>query len=269
MRVVIFGKYKTGTTALFYKLKQHLKGARTLFEPTGLNPEIAAAPVVLAKVMLSPREVDCASFLSFEKRIVIVRDPRDWMVSGSIFLFQQIPQIYRSAIASEELIHLLREKERRPRSIHLHSIIRSICAWSPDQTFERLLEWIKSYHVWLSDFEKISDCQFFRYESMCIGDFHEISTYLGISLDSTPPVAAPTHEHVLRRGGSGDWRMWFTEEDIALFRPPLQDYISHHDYERDWVLSDEPVIESEHASDYALRIINRRRNAEGLKSLHL
>ena len=86
MKILIAGAPKTGTTALFYRIKNSLDGGvREMFEPRGYVAEPGdGACHVLAKVLLDPLiDLDMESFSSFEKKIGIVRDPRDRLISAS------------------------------------------------------------------------------------------------------------------------------------------------------------------------------------------
>ena len=56
---------------------------------------------------------------------------------------------------------------------------------------------------------------------------------------------------VIRKKASGDWRHWFTEEDISLFMPAYREYMGliGYDYD-DWNLSSNPTIEPQYSSIY-------------------
>jgi hypothetical protein len=56
---------------------------------------------------------------------------------------------------------------------------------------------------------------------------------------------------VLRKKASGDWRLWFTEQDVELFKPAYKNYMELIGYDcNDWTLSANPVIEPEYSSVY-------------------
>ncbi len=53
----------------------------------------------------------------------------------------------------------------------------------------------------------------------------------------------------------GDWRHWFTEEDVDLFKPAYLPYMEVIGYDcDDWTLSNNPVIEPEYSSIYIQRL---------------
>jgi hypothetical protein len=56
---------------------------------------------------------------------------------------------------------------------------------------------------------------------------------------------------VIRKKASGDWRHWFTEEDITLFKPAFTPYMEFIGYDcEDWSLDPRPIIEPEYSSVY-------------------
>src|SRR5690348_3976598 len=95
MRTVVFGLGKTGTTALFFKLKQAMPAdTRALFEPRSFSADLAPARDVLAKVLLGyNRDVDTSAFLSFDRKVFLVRDPRDTLVSRVLYDIYNEPTI--------------------------------------------------------------------------------------------------------------------------------------------------------------------------------
>ena len=53
----------------------------------------------------------------------------------------------------------------------------------------------------------------------------------------------------------GDWRHWFTEEGVELFKPTLMPYIKLIGYDRnDWAISSNHEIEPQFSSLYMERL---------------
>src|SRR5262249_15138212 len=115
----ILGQYKTGTTGVYSKILHSLparEAVRTQFEPSPIVPEPAdAGRTRPAKVMLRMREgrddVDYSSFDGFTRRVRLVRDPRDWLVSGTLFVIQQNRAVYADDRVLEHVLGLLAAKE--------------------------------------------------------------------------------------------------------------------------------------------------------------
>ena len=56
---------------------------------------------------------------------------------------------------------------------------------------------------------------------------------------------------MIRKKSTGDWRHWFTEEDVSLLKPAYTGYMTLIGYDcDDWNLVENPVIEPEYSSVY-------------------
>ena len=67
---------------------------------------------------------------------------------------------------------------------------------------------------------------------------------------------------VIRKKAAGDWRHWFTEEDVSLFKPAYKDYMQLMDYDiDDWNLNENPVIHPEYSSAYMQNLAQRAKKS--------
>lgn len=263
-KISIYGFYKTGTTALFYRVKKALcHTPRTLFEATRYaENQCDKTEGVLAKVILkldqSDSAVDYASFASFEKKLFIIRDPRDWLISGTLFLIQQNPSIYTNKKLLNEILHLLERKVADPAEVSLLSILSLVLSPLPVGTPEKLLEEIRDLHEWSFQFEAtLKNHCLARYEDFVHSRIDHLSEYLGISLHQEPEIEKE-HQHVVRTCSSGDWKNWFTYEDTIFFKNAFSHYISKYKYDNDWQPNENQVIESRHADLYVKRTVALR-----------
>jgi hypothetical protein len=88
MKTLIVGIARSGTSALYFKLKQALPETTwCLYEPPCFDSsDPGGSPSVLAKIVIGPPgEFDYTSFRDFDKKIMIVRDPRDNVVSRVLY----------------------------------------------------------------------------------------------------------------------------------------------------------------------------------------
>jgi hypothetical protein len=98
-----------------------------------------------------------------------------------------------------------------------------------------------------------------KYEDMIQGNSGDVEAYLGLKLSDTFETEN-AFQHVKRAAGSGDWRHWFTEMDVAFFAPLLNEYLEAFGYPLEWQLSSNPVIDPEHATGYVIRTVKRKSN---------
>lgn len=264
MKIAIFGQYKSGTTALFYSIKDVLpKNARLLFEPTEyVADETAGHRYVLAKVILGSSgdelRVRYETFADFEKKLLLVRDPRDWVVSGTLFAIQQEPSIYRNETALSAVVSLLQQKEGDPASLPLIAVLECILDAIPGQSLDRLRAWIEEQQRWLLRFhDELGPHLVVRYEEFVDGRVAPLQAYLGLA-PNLPPAIDDVHEHTIRTKSHGNWRDWFVEQDVLFFRPLFVEYMRRYGYGDDWRLRDRPRILSRHCSEYVTRMVDRR-----------
>lgn len=274
MRIVIFGLAKTGTTALFYKLKSSLApGTICLFEPASLDrgrpwrgrlwSALAgrAPPDVLVKLLpFGSRNPEVKSFATFDKQILIVRDPRDRLISHLLY------DVYHLAFVGQDrqvssFLELLRKKEAEPGSVSVRMLLAT-SAFLNGAPF-RLEDWADGYRrrairMPLAFHDERPHLHIFRYEDMIDGYHEKLEDYLGMELTGSSDVDEQVNR-VLRTKGYGAWRDWFTAEDIACFQAVLQPLLDRYYDGADWTLSAAPSISPHHCSGYVERLVNERR----------
>ena len=71
---------------------------------------------------------------------------------------------------------------------------------------------------------------------------------------------------VVRKKATGDWRHWFTEEDVALYKPAYLPYMKFVGYDcEDWTLMTNPTIEPEYSSAYMQNLACKAANNSTLR----
>ena len=282
MKIVIYGLSKSGTSALFYKVRNSLPpGTISLFEPARYGPRerlrerMSAlrrghiAPSVLAKVLpWDSKPVRVRDFDGFDRKVVLVRDPRDRLVSDLLYRSYNASFV-RGDSAAGEFLALLRRKEDDPASISVLDLFR---------TFDALERAAGSPSCWLEryrDHGVARPLQFhaerpqlpiFRYEQLVDGCFETLEAILRLPLAGSatlPPILG----RVVRTKGYGAWRNWFTPADVAELRPMLQPYLDRYYPAADWDLSQAPALDPSFGSRYVERVINERRASWGVPPL--
>jgi len=264
-RIVIFGPYKSGTTALFYKIRNSLPGdIRTLFEQDEYVPdELDDKRWVLAKTILGvedgPPRVKCKTFMEFEKKVCLVRDPRDLVISGMLFTVQQEPSLYNDDESLLRILKILRQKENNPDSISVSGLFKYIIEASANHRFEDVVGWIARQYRWLLEFESQLENHFVvKYEDLVDGNIEGLEDYLEFPLKGKGVVDS-VHDHVPRTMGYNNWKNWFLKADIDFFKPLFGEYIRHYGYAREWELNRRQIIPVEHCSEYVERTVNKKR----------
>ncbi len=260
MNILIHGVGKTGTTALFYSIRQALSGTvAELFEPARqeLFDAALSAPSnhILAKVIL--RETIQAPYESFPWKIMTVRDPRDILISRLLYLVWHAG--FRVDPASmNAYLTLLRVKERDPASIPLKDLFSSFAAFQRQHPYREYLQVLGGLARQRELLASRSDFFIQRYEEFVEGRLQNLSAYLGGLVLNHRVRVHPDVARVERRKGHGDWRQWLTPEDVSFFRPMLAPAMKALGYEDDWELAKTPTIDSRYCSEYAMRLSAER-----------
>lgn len=268
VRVLIAGSGKSGTTGLFFRIKNSLP-AETMssFEPMGIEPfagGLAKGVPLIAKVLL-PLDERFFNQLkqSFNKKILIVRDPRDVVVSALLyttahdFVWKRPP----SEIAA--CIELLREKEADPNGIPALRLFRALWDDFDHDSFSRYAAAVLDSVVAVAEGK---DFFVLKYEDFIQGKLSPLGHYLGLQLVPCDDIDEG-FQRVIRTKGSGSWKHWFLDEDIEYFRPLLTPFMERFGYPLNWTPQQHRVIKPEHGSGYLLRVLNERRLAHDLEPI--
>jgi len=252
MQILITGIGRTGTTGLFSKVKNSLpENNQFLHEPKVVNSlgKNCLVKLNIFRVMENP------ILLTIPKKILLIRDQRDRIISSLLFgLFQTWEGKEKRLF---KVLDLLKQKESSPESLsvlklheHLHP------NWD-------LRNQAKKYCKGLIKFSREQKVLVYYYEEFVKQNFKPLEDYLGLPLSGSSDLGK--RKYVLRTGSSGDWGNWFCKEDIDFFRPLLQKYMEIFGYEDNWNLKSPQRIPPEVASDYVLKIVNDLRLRNGLE----
>jgi hypothetical protein len=265
MKIVIAGAAKSGTTALYYALKQSLpRGYAHKFEPREYVPK-PSEDGVLAKIIInSVKKIE--DFDCFDKRIYLIRDPRDIVVSGVLY------RIYnaREPIDQSKLAHYLAgidQKQQDPASISLVELQSRLAP-----LLRNGVRMHQNRGATTSDFGAQHPGYFvYKYEDLIVGRFDELERYLGFTITFSGEVDAK-HKRVARAKEAGGWRDWFTPADVEYYRPLFQDFLIKYGYDLDWTVNPNPQITAEHSTLYVQRMLEegiaarRRKATSGLRA---
>ena len=217
---------------------------------------------MLAKVLpFRPNDpADADSFCHFEKQILIVRDPRDRIISRLLY------GIYDSNFFDDDrkvttFLEMLRQKESDSSSVSVKDLLLAFATLNGEPfSFD---DWASSYRQKsiekpLHFHEEHAGMFLFKYEDMIDQRLDHLAHYLQLTLSGNVSVA-PELNRVTRTKNYGGWRDWLTSDDVEYLRPVLQSYLDRYYPEADWALSASPSIAAAHGSLYIQRIVNDRR----------
>ena len=262
MKIIIAGLAKTGTTGLLYLIANSIGNKpKLLFEPKQCPSDLEfKAGDVVAKVLIGS-DLNAASFSHFDKKVTIIRDPRDRMVSD--LLYSQFHQDYLiDEVRVGAVRELLEMKELNPGSISFKEIIETIGHISRNVNAVARFKQSRVRKAF-AEFDKyvsvISDSLIYRYEDFVSGKYLPLEKHLGLPISGAAEVP-DSYKRVKRTQSYGDWRNWFTEEDVQEYRPMLMPGIEKYGYDPDdWALNVAPSIEREHCSGYFMRLVEEQR----------
>jgi hypothetical protein len=250
MKVAIIGMPKTGTTALYESIKLELPlDTVTSFEPKNKS-ELSYVLTekrdnALTKIMFTKLNDVDFRVEEFDKTVVIVRDPRDYLVSSLLYKFDD-PKICKSNEKLKYLISLFKVKQERPDQI---SFTKLYSAFSDTEInwnlhlklYKNLLKFIEKQNVFV-----------LKYEDFAYDLLQPLNYYLGLTVKNKRKLEGWTAK-IQRKGTSGDWKNWFTKDDLYL-REVFLDVMSKLNYS-DWDLSPKPVIEDKYCLGYINKLI--------------
>lgn len=272
MKILIAGHGKSGTTALFYKIKNSLGKTRCLFEPCEykLDIENNNDPIIAKILLLASDKINYQSFEGFDKKILIVRDPRDQLISWLLY------SVYESNFFSDEkkvekFVNILKKKEHLPKTVSVLDIIRLYDNLSKETNRDSslnstFLDNLMAHRYFAMKYhDKHPDYFVIKYEDLVDNKLNTLENYLGFKLCEESSVDKSL-KRVIRTKSYGTWMDWFIEEDVMYFRPLFSDFIEKYEYSNDWRLNTHPSILPKHASKYVISIVQEKIERQSRKN---
>jgi hypothetical protein len=255
--ILILGAAKSGTTALFYAIRNALISTHGLqidglFEPR--SSEVVEYylktddDVYLVKALLGPVsrwKKDIKPW--FSKKIIIYRDPRDNIVSRLVFMLTNFVSPSEKDKISQ-LVSIFENKERNPESI---SILNMVEAISEIVGRKNISESLRSNALLPAAMAKDESAKYFMmpYTDLIESRFGDLGAYLDLEIDPSFEVGSK-HSFVARTKGAGDWKNWFLDDDIKFFVTSVADDYRLLGFEHDEVANETKFISPTTCSEY-------------------
>ena len=263
--ILIAGSPKSGTTALYFRIKNSLKEEyKDFFEPSDfeqIDSLINNKQNVISKIVLYrsfPQDI----LSKFNKKVLIIRDPRDTLISALLYEGAYHAAWQDSPKDILKYRQLLQGKENNPESVSVYQLWNTLVKKSLtiDDFIARINRVISFYLDFPESFA-------LKYEDFISGQsISSLSNYLDLEINQQ--VEIPQHfKRVVRTKSSGNWQSWFLDSDIEYFKPLFVDYMSKFQYDMSsWDSPQaERSISTEHCSQYFLKLVNERRKLHKLK----
>ena len=265
MKIFILGTGKTGTTALVYKVAGGLPNCKA-FSGGKPGKYVGEYENAVYKHTFEERKGknfelyrDHLKNEHYDRKIWMARDPRDAAVSRMLYRWHR--GILGQKKQYQAHLELVLKKEQNPASVAFHEICRYTGYEGWPRSVEDVIAEEKNRYGNMCEFVQSldGDWHLFKYEEMVNQNFNALNDYLGFSVQREAEVPIGTgKEKVVRKKAYGDWRHWFVEEDVALFKPAFLPYMQVVGYDcDDWHLDPEPVIEPQFSSEYIKRLSSK------------
>jgi hypothetical protein len=90
-------------------------------------------------------------------------------------------------------------------------------------------------------------------------NYDGLNEYLGFEIKDDAEIPTTTKKSkVVRKKAYGDWRHWYTQEDVDLFKPAYLPYMELVGYDcNDWTHSPNPIVEPKHSSMYIKTLVRQ------------
>lgn len=256
MRVLIVGEGKSGTTALLRSVAESLDSPSEIFEPQLMTKEdLTPNPLVVKKLLLNWKPQEKQLLDSFDRRLFIVRDPRDRLISHLLYDAYNKAHLL-SPKQQDKWMSLLAKKVEKPRSV---SVLHLVNTWWRLSRADLMSHYVRALDR-STAYSRRHGGQFhtLHYEDYVDGNFADVDNYLGLSLSTG--VVKGSEERVARSSTHGEWRRWFKPVDVKMFRTMSHEWLGAHGYDpTDWELTKpaEP-LDPATTTEYVQSLFERR-----------
>jgi hypothetical protein len=257
LKVCILAMPKSGSTALFQAIRTRMSGEvlegfepKTLDEVRGYKRE----QQVLTKVLPIGRD-DAGNweegFRYFDHRIVLVRDPRDLILSR-IFFRPQVAEgkLWNNDDKLDGLIRRLKLKIEVPEA---HNMFGDVLDDLSANHHAKIAFYYQKLQAQIRDGGRL-----ITYDDVVSGNLD--SLWQDLRLPREPLKSDNRWNHVPRTKASDNWRRWFTEADVAALRPIVDPVLQMFDgLDPNWDLAKSPQLTPAESIDYIVKTVNMTR----------
>lgn len=253
--VLVLSLPKSGSSMLFQSLREAMPTVPANMEQldsvsiAGIRNGLVCKQVFQSAALVRTQREKIACF---DKLIMLVRDPRDRLVSAMLYAAYNMVRSPTQRLISL-LPSLVAKKERLPSSVSCTEIVR--CLQENGASGSQMGSDLAIPGIIAEAESSQRPLLTVRYEDLIRGDgWRQVSEHVGVEI-GPPQESTPLLRLVHRSARSGDWRHWFTPEDVEMFRPLFSDLIASYDYDPDWTLASPQLLDPEHGSRFVNQCI--------------
>jgi hypothetical protein len=213
---LVTGLARSGTTALFTCLREALPPTTiTFFEPRTEDQfagilSYSGPAHTLTKALIGYITSESGFVRDFFPNILIVRDPRDQIVSELLYRFYDF-KLHGDRAGYEKGYAMLEQKVNEPSSISTVDLFNQLGDLVGRPGMELL--WRKV--AWVVEYREAFQPHVLLYESFVEGKVSELESFLGFKV-STGINVDTEFKRVARTRSHGEWKAWLTDDDLAF-----------------------------------------------------
>lgn len=260
MKYLVMGLGKSGTTALFFSIKSSIgEKTNSYFEPKELSNLMysSSSPVVVKFLIDNINNKNLDYLHKFDKKTLIIRDPRDLMVSKMLYRSRRI---FKNNKEIDLFLKEIRKKELDPNTMSLLELFSLQDSLTKQKSVLPHLN--KLHDIVLRIVEKYNSNSLFilKYEDYVTNNVDGLIEYLGLKINPFIDVDSSL-KRVQRTKSFGDWKNWFTEDDVSYVKNNYAFFMEFFGY-TDWAQPQNKIINSEFASHYVKKILDLRKQGK-------
>lgn len=269
------GTSKSGTTFLYFTLKKkvasinsHLihehhveqKGNGNILSKQLIGEFLEKEGPTVGKLKNNKELSEILSEITstFSKRIFLVRDPRDNLISRFFWYhsyknFKGLENDFNSSLS------LIKQKEKEPSSVSFKHLIDNL-KFCDNHFYTKVFE--QHHYIYnIAIPHIISTNMWFvlSYEDMIDRKLDDLKEYLGLQFEIESNLNLDNLKHVARTKSHNNWRSFFTEEDVNWLRPIYNDSLESLGYDpSDWKLNNVDKLDPQFGSEYVKGLYKRK-----------
>lgn len=279
MNVLVIGGAKTGTTVISRTIHNSMVDAQFHMEPKTVNifvePPDTQHQSNVVKIIFEHwnrtphlrRAIISGELpMSFDKIVLIARDPRDEAISRIMYFIY--PWLTRNGLKgnkdkAERWIEFIKLVEKNPADYSFLQMRDKIQEIFATRAMVSRLQGFRTFREFCNTQPK-KGVFLLKYEDFISNDRSRLEEYLEFSLSDKSGL--DSQDRTKRSATYGNWKTLFKQEDLDYFKEHLGDLMDAQGYD-DWELSYAEKLPKKNYSEYIERLVAERRSFERKKAV--